>query len=229
MTPFVNVLWPAAPAGGVSLESSATSSEDDLTSTHTVSLPASIADGDVVVIALNAGTSGSQWVEPTGWTLHSISTSGGHAAVLRRACDGSEGATLSVNTDDGAGTPTNSRSTHVAQRYSGVAVAEAAWFAIATDTSRTPPNVTPAWGEAENAWLAMLSASASNWNATAPTNYGDAGTAANGSSSASTRTKTILAHRILTATSEQPGAWGITDDTDMTAERVATIALRPAA
>src|SRR4051812_31737652 len=88
------------------------SSQNDTASTsHSVSLPATIVSGNLLLVIMNCAN--TSITTPSGWTLeHSRSGVNGAAAVLSRIADGSEGSTLSVTTGSG-------RSSHLSYRITG--------------------------------------------------------------------------------------------------------------
>lgn len=70
--------------------------------------PASVAVGDLLVLAATTRNATSDVSTPAGWTLHSVHTLalGSRSALFTRVADGTEGATLSVTTADALGTVT---------------------------------------------------------------------------------------------------------------------------
>ena len=231
MTPFVMHLAASTPPPGgfPVVEATASSSEDALVTTHAVTLPSGVVSGNLILVAFNLSTTSRLAVEPTGWTLTTVSTTGGHTGFFHRVSDGSEGATLSFSTiDSSTSDPASTRSAHVSARVSGVDVGASPFIAIESAITNDSPSLTPSWGSAETLWFTFFFARASDWEVTPPADYtGKVEAKSDAPSSSSTRGGVVLAHRAFEGTNQTPGPWTVDTLGGMTSERTATVALRP--
>jgi hypothetical protein len=196
--------------------------------THNITLPSGIQSGDLLLMFLSVD-GGTDNLTNTGWTrlLTEFTTDSECRYVLGRIATGSEGSTVSFTT-------TNSEhSAAVTYRITG-ARNDLTTNAIAVSgsvntggnaTTVNPPSLTPSWGSATNLWFAtaMISDGAITSVVSYPTDYNLGQNATFHSNSAGQGV--LVAARILTASSEDPGAFTWT-----TARRASayTIAVRPA-
>lgn len=130
------------------------------TTTHTVSLPGSIAAGELLVVAWGSGglNPGAALTWPGGWTVKSSTTSsnvGGRWAY--RIADGSEGASISVT----SGSVT--KSAHRSWRIQGHdtttnALQDQGFWNVGTDAAPNPPGHTPTGGAKDYLWLEFAAA-----------------------------------------------------------------------
>ena len=128
-------------------------------SPHALGLPASIAAGDLLVLALTTVTTGAPYTvtTPSGWTLFSgFPLSHGDSArvtnIYWKIASGSEGATVSVTMSTA-----NPYTVHHAYRITG-GDGNAPTIASAgptTSTNPDPPSLTPGGGSKEFLWLAF--------------------------------------------------------------------------
>lgn len=224
MSPFVMHLV-APVASGIVVESVATSADPASTDPITPSLPSGITSGDLLVLAIRLATSGRAATTPTGWTLI---TSGfadnGLFAVFARDADGLEGSTVSVNLDGTAQYAAN------AYRISGAhgVASGVEGSTVYTDLAApNPPSLTPSWGSAENLWLVFATSRRTDNAFTLPVNYTDLVDAETAPADTSTGDARLSSgRRLLTATSEDPAAFGETGT--MNRSGAATVAIRPA-
>ena len=142
---------------------------------HTISLPATVAYGDRIVVALGCTTvSAVTW--PAGWTeIVDSNTASANISIAYRDCDGTEsGGTVVPTTPGGelfsaawvvihlqAGS-FHSSAPEVATSYTG-----------SPDTAPDPPSLTPSWGSTETLWLAFAAGSRTpnNTHTVAPTGF----------------------------------------------------------
>ena len=195
----------------VVVEATTTSLDITQTTSHTVSLPTGVTEGDLLIIFFSGSNypQGSVTV-PTGWTPLVDETSdenditGHYGGVWYRTATGTEGSTVSVTSS------ALKRSAHHAYRISGHDPDTAPEVAYTVDdgeviTTPSAPQLTPSWGSAENLWLA--SAAGSFTDIDAPTNYT---TQLDNRTDVSTNhyhAAQISARRTLEASSETPGSF----------------------
>jgi hypothetical protein len=121
--------------------------------TPSVSLPASISAGDLLLIAVYTG-SGST-VTATGWTsVYSNTNIGsGTLAILYKIASGSEGASVTVANSPGFS------SAHLAYRITGAHASqapEAGTAATGFSSNPDPPSFDPSgWGTEDTLWIAV--------------------------------------------------------------------------
>lgn len=198
----------ASPAHAVapSVAATNTTSEAANTTTHSINLPASIANGDLLVVVMGCRNFTSVNAL-TGWTeLADVASSTSGLWVAYRRADGSEGATIApVTAASCAAGATSYRITgHHASSNPEIST-------IATDTSGTntnpnPAAVTASWGAEDNLFIAFEVHAAGTDTTADPTNYdplieGHGQAAPAGSAASSVRA--------LTAASDDPGTFTI--------------------
>jgi hypothetical protein len=190
-------LAPAAP--DVAVVSVATFAASATASSHNVTLPSSSA-GNLLIMVLRAGTTTTA-TRPTGWDeVVTPRNSTGVTYIWKRTATGSEGATVSVSLS------TSIRCTAVTYSISGVTQGVEGTFA-ATNVNN-PPSQSASWGTDRNLFIAVMTNRRSDSSVTAaPTNYGSLTTIAPASDTATSRTRVSTATRILTAASDDPGAF----------------------
>lgn len=191
-----------------------TSNQNTTGTAHPVSLPASISAGDLLTVEVT--NSASTINTPAGWNaISTLSASG--LMLFWKVADGSEGATLNLTTVASA------RTAHISRRWTG----HGSEVELAGDAGDfNAPSLSPTWGLADTAWVAVGGAEASDWTVSAsPTNYGTALVSGNTSNTASSRTKVCSALRNLAAASEDPGDF---THTATIGPRAAIYAVRPA-
>jgi hypothetical protein len=140
--------------------SSNTSVNNSTLTSHTVNLPASIAAGDLLVMAIAAARRNSANTRvdaiisaPSGWTQLFQATNPSNNEDVRlgvyyRLASGAEGATVSVTTFNGT------RTASIALRIDGVEGSIVSAHATANgQTSSDAPNLAPAWGAEKTLWL----------------------------------------------------------------------------
>ena len=219
MTPFVNVLW----ASGVQMLGTSSGGYDTDTTSHDVTLPTGTEVGDVNVVVFRIGNdtvSSSPQVAftiPTGWTV--VASHAGLTRVIARKRESGDPTSITIGTDAGR------RSAFTVHRWGGAhGDVEASSFATAPGSS----TVTPAWGSAENGYMAAISGRWTSQTFVEPTGYGSQVHAMSdgGGSSDAVQCHVAVAHRILESSSEQPGDWTITGTASQ--EYTVVLAVRPA-
>ncbi|MBP8114308.1 MAG: T9SS type A sorting domain-containing protein [Chitinophagaceae bacterium] len=188
--------------------------------THTVSLPAGIQSGDLLLIFwADADAVNTDPGTPLGWTqLYTTTINNRIFRAWYKIASGLEGTTLNI-------TAGAERSAHTSYRissgsYQGVPVAGTA--VTGTNNAPNPPNLTSGFGATNTLWIAA-SHSGGDDNSpapTAPTNYTAIITGYTGNSN-TTHARVATARRELSAASENPGAFGLGSNVDWLANTVA--------
>jgi hypothetical protein len=181
--------------------------------THTVSLPAGISSGDLLIVILEVpGTIASF----TGYI--SLISGRGIGFLYYRIADGSEGATTTFTTS------ASTLSVHNTYRISGH---QGTTPEATTAAGLDPPSLTPTWGSADTLFIAAICATVIFGSAgditAAPTNYGSlikSGELNDGVN----RYRAGSAVRSLTGVSDDPGTFTVSSYTDGDAF---TIGVRP--
>lgn len=225
---FVNQLTGfSAGSSGIGVTEIVTSQQGGAaTTSHTVSLPSNVGNGETL-IAIFVETRGASITFPGGWNefyTAAMDGTGGNYSVAIRDADGTEGASITVTT--GA----TGNSAHIVYRITGAArdadqSPEAATNATGDSTTPDPGSVTPTGGPKSFLFIAVAGIDPVLTLATVsafPSGYID------GTSSVlatDNRVTAASAHAILTATSEDPGTFTVSQ-----AERwgATTIAVHPA-
>lgn len=193
------------------------------TDSHTVSLPAGIVSGDLLIayFANNTDTVTVTW--PGGWTqLFSSTNAGSHRlSAAYRIADGGEGGSITVTTS------VVEEATWVTYRIDGYSGVPEVGTAVAADTSDSPnpPSLTASWGSLENLWFAIESnrvfGSDSGRAVTAlPTNYGN-----EVEQEVANYPYLSIARRSNETATEDPGVFTLSDVSDWIAQ---TIVVKPA-
>lgn len=181
---------------------------------HTLSLPSSIAAGDLILFQAR-WLSATVPTPPTGYTqLYQIVGGTVNAAGFYKIAAGGE-TTISVTFDATVGTVRS-----ISHRITGHGSAiEAATNVQLSTANHDPPNLAPSWGVTDNLWLTTASGGSSNYTAV-PANYGNS---VFDPSTAIGDALIVCARRNLNASSENPGTFTNTSANGLTA----TIAVRP--
>ena len=203
----------------------ATSSENNNTNSHTITLPAGIQSGDLLLIFWsNRERNGINVPTPNGWTLLYESSSSNEA---RRICwykiaNGNEGTSITINT---YGSNQGIRSAHNSYRiaagtYEGVPVAGTP--ATGNSGSPNPPSLVSGFGTTKTLWIAA-SHSLGASDVTAPASYSNLKQIySNDVAQASTFYATMAtATRELEAASEDPGSFSLSPSEEWVANTVA--------
>ena len=207
------------------VEGSNTSAHQDGNVTnHTVSLPASIQAGELLIVVFSShGSESVGW--PAGWNeIFETAEGGGNAtlAVAWREADGGEGATITVTTG------TAEESGHVSLRISGAEDPDtqppeiSAGAEAASGAQPDPDNLTPTGGAEDFLWIAICGWNERILTGTDPTNYSGAVVQ---QASAWSDNGAVASFRDLNAASENPGIFQMSSSDAWVA---ATVAVHPA-
>lgn len=197
------------------------------TTTPVLTLPGSIASGDLLFAVYRAAGAGAiSW--PAGWTELIENTSDGSddvTAMAYRWADGTEGSTITLGSGSvkGAG---------IVYRITGAmnpATQPPELSAVAANSTNTPDpsTVTPTGGSKDYLFLWVAAYEGEQGTpGSPPTNYTSVLTASSGTAGAvATNCRVTTAYRQLTAASENPGSIALSAADDWTAW---TVAIHPA-
>lgn len=194
------------------IEATNTSAEAAATTSHTVSLPAGIASGDLLIVVYGFPQGGFP-TTPSGWTdseflSHSTDNDVTNLRIWTRTADGAEGSTLAVTT-------ANSReSAHAAYRISGWSSFEFSADAESASAGHPdPPSLTPSGGADDYLWIAVAGALTTRTVDAAPTNYSNFLASSSGDTSLGEANIGVAA-RSVNASSEDPGTFTSETPTD---------------
>jgi hypothetical protein len=203
--------------------------DSNVITNHTVTLPGSLVSGNLIVAAIcfDNQTSALAVTWPAGWTelLDSVDDTRALALnVAYRVSDGSEGASITVTTNNGE------QAAHRTWQISGQhpsSAPEIGTTSSATYTSSPdPPSVTASWGSDDTLWLAL--AALDNGGvavSTYPTSYSQGANITSLGTGLAAATLGVAERENATAT-ENPATFALTASCDSLAN---TIAIRPAA
>lgn len=186
------------------------------TTTPTLTLPASVVSGDLLIAIYIANTTISRTLTwPAGWTEmwdSPISSRAGSAAW--RTADGTEGGSVSPTVSGSI-----SSAGYCVLRITGVKTGQApewgTFVGYTTTTTPDPPAATPSWGSDYNMFLVILHGGVVS---AYPTNYSD-----NQYVSGSASPNIInICSRNLSATTDDPGTFTVTS----TSVAVGTVVIR---
>lgn len=185
--------------------------------THTVSLPASISAGDLLIIFIRAAS--NFFSTPSGWTFLESESLNGYSFVVYKIADGTEGASVNITSTG------STKTAHNSYRISGANPTNPIASIGATNTI-DPPSLNGQFGVDDLLWLVMASTDRTDNTFSAPTNYTNAITAETAAASSDTgNVRLSTARRSLNALSEDPGTWGSTGTLDN--PHAITLAIRP--
>lgn len=184
-------------------------SQNTAVTSHSVTLPANIAAGNLLLMFLVVNGNSTVITDPTGWSPLTTLDDDDQVVIYGRIADGSEGATATVTLG------TAQRATAITWRVTGarnglttseIAISSAVVASVATPN---PPPLTPSWGSEENLWVAVSFWFDSNYVFSSyPTNYTVAQFNQNTGSSSNSN-GIMIAGRLLTASSEDPGTFTV--------------------
>lgn len=207
------------------VETRATSTETGNVTTHTITMPSGITSGDLLIVFMAVDGSAGGVTPPTGWT--EISLSGSNSSVdeffFWREADGTEGSTEDFTSGN------SQKSGSIAFRISGAEDPDTTPPEVTTNSSSgngsaaDPPSLSPSGGSDDYLWIALVGASHQASPTAAPTNYSNLQTANSGGGGGA---MAASAERTLTASSEDPGAFG---STALTSWDAYTVAIYPSA
>lgn len=184
--------------------------------THSVPMPSSLAAGNLLLLFYTQhGTDGTTL--PSGWTtLFSNTTSSPSDPhyILAKISGGTEG---NQNFIIGGGKAQRATAVvyNISGNRNGVTSSEIAVSSEVAETSiltPNPPSLTPSWGSAENLWIAVSFVNDGSFTFVSyPTNYTLGQNAQQNGSG--TGNAILIAARLLTASSEDPGVFTISGST----------------
>jgi hypothetical protein len=208
------------------IATSASTSDNDSSSPWTENLPASIALGDLLVMAAWQAASTTALTWPAGWVQISATNAAsgtGRFEVRYRLADGTEGATISIS--GGGGTTRLSSVCFRITGWHGTTVPEGGTPATGTSTTPDPPTVTASWGSADNLFLAIFGQfSHTTLTPTAPTSYGGRVVGANSGGTDPNSGKVCFSSQQLASSNDNPATWTGADNEAWVAQ---TIVIRP--
>lgn len=215
-----------SPPASLAIANTNTYSLNSASTSHDINLPSGISAGNLVLIFACKNNTAETISDPSGFTLLLDKDNNDNFLIWGKIATGSEGAT--VNTTLSSGQRMAAVSYLITGNRNGLSSSEIA-ISSAVDASTAtpdPPNHTPSWGSAENLWIALSFASDGGYTYTQgsgnPTNYtlGEL----NSTVSTGNGCGVLTASRLLTASSEDPGAF-----TTVTARNRSTytLAIRP--
>lgn len=213
-------LIPSLASAFPTLESSASGIEDTAVTSHTVTMPAGVTVGDVLLVFFRtANTVAHTHSAPVGWNLVGVEQyTEGRLSVYTKVADGTEGASITMTTS------ATRRSAWVTHRISG-AHGDVSGTFVGSALSSDPPDHTPAWGSAKNLWFAVASGNASDWAFTVqPTDFINLIEIGSTASALATRCRIASSNQNLEAVNLNPGVYTSTGGSAFVS---ATIAVRP--
>lgn len=192
-----------------------------------VNLPSGIVSGNLLLMFFIKHGTTDDITDPSGWSeiASCKPNTSDLAKVYAKIATGSEGATETV------AITTASRAAAITYRITGnrngVTSSEIAVSTVNVDGSTlspNPPNLTPSWGSAENLWIALGFAQDGAFTFDSyPTNYSLGQQLAQ--HGGGTSNGVVAAARLLTASSEDPGAFTISASSRVW--NTYTLAVRP--
>ena len=208
----------------------ATSFENTNATTHTVTLPASVAAGDLILILLAMDSAAASATVPGPWVELKDELDTGSTFLFYAAYLIASGGETSVVVTSAVGEHSN----HIALRipaaeWQGTTPPEITTGVNGSSINPDPPNSTPSWGSAtNNIWVAVGAADQSATTQTFtgfPASYGLNNVTSDNTIGGATSAGIVgMAARLLTASSENPGTFTM----DATETWLAyTIAVRP--
>lgn len=206
------------------ITASNTSAEASNVTTHTVSLPATVNNGDL--IRIEVGINGNPTVtQPSGYGMPvNIAGSNCRHAIFELVADGTEGGTT-VTFSTSAAEQSNHTSRSIGDWSGTLAGTEYSTGAIAASDSPDSDSLAPSWGTEDTLYITSYGSRRGRAITSFPTNYGDNNLESigmDGTAGAAVASGT----RNLAASSDDPGAFLLSALTPWAA---VTTAIRPAA
>jgi hypothetical protein len=213
--------------GPLVIVNSNTSFTSSSLNSHTVSLPASIVAGNLLLVVFGNDSSSTPNT-PSGWSKIGLTvTNGDTLTVFAKIASGGEGASVVVTLAAAATEPSASIAYQISGNRNGVTTSELQLVIQsngAAGSTADPPNNAPGWGVVEILWLAICGQSRGDTTVTSyPTNFSLNQLSSGTGFGAGTRVST--AARLLSASSENPGVFTLSDALNTCV--VATMAIRP--
>ena len=194
------------------------------TTTHNVSMPATVNAGNLLIVLFN--NDGSATVTtPAGWTQLASNATGTavRLSIYYKIAAGTEGGTT-VNFNTSASEQAAAQVYRITD-WHGTTPPEISTAATGTSTAADPSSLNPAgWDVANTLWLAVAGQDQGGGTPTYPVSY-TGGITTRSDTAGNSRCQMMSARRVLAAASENPGAFTILGNVE---EWVAfTIAVRP--
>ena len=185
--------------------------------TAPISMPAYIITGNLLIMVVKLGSTGTA-TTPTGWTLLASRSSTGDSYIYYKISDGTESTSINL-------TVTSSHVSAITYRISNYEGTPEASFA-ATNVN-DPPSLTTSWGSTKNLFIAACTTRQSNNAFTvAPTGYSNLLTIGNTSSGSTTHVRLATAIKEANSDTDDPAAFTTTGSLDN--PQSATIAIKGA-
>jgi hypothetical protein len=185
--------------------------------TAPISMPAYIITGNLLIMVVKLGSTGTA-TTPTGWTLLSSRSSTGNSYIYYKFSDGTESTSINL-------TVTSSHVSAITYRISNYEGTPEASF-TATNVN-DPISLTTSWGSTKNLFIAACTTRQSNNAFTvAPTNYSNLKTIGDPSSGTTAHVRLATASREVNSNTEDPAAFTTTGTLDN--PHSATIAIKGA-
>jgi CheY-like chemotaxis protein len=179
-----------------------TSGETTDTTSHTVSMPANINAGDLLIVFFSCdGVETVTWPTGDGWASIFHDTNLMTLDIGYKIADGTEGATITVTTG------TTEQSAHISYRITGhdkSQAPEVSTGATGNSTAPNPDSLTPTGGAKDYLWIAVEGNNNASAASAYPSNYTNGQTNAVGDSGGA---NVAVARRELNASSEDPGTF----------------------
>lgn len=158
--------------GFPSVAGNAQSNQGTASTSHTVSLPGSIASGETLLVFMSFDGLFSTVSFPAGWTVIRSLNSNPSAAIAWRKADGTEGASITVTTGGSL------ESIHTSYRITGAAdptvqPPEVGGDVSGSDTTPNPGSFTPSAGGAAFLWIAWVAVDGAGPITAIPSGYGN--------------------------------------------------------
>ena len=177
---------------------------------HTVTLPGTIAVGDLLILCFgrNGGAQTITW--PNGWTevFQNVAAGEGAGLAYRRA-DGTEGASVTVQTS------ASSISAHHVLRIQNYQGTPEFAYTNGEDANPNPPSLTPSWGSKQTLWIAGFGGGQAGQEGVAvsgyPASYGNTDNIRVNLATTYSYAWAASCTRELTAVSEDPGTFTMSD------------------
>jgi hypothetical protein len=181
-----------------------TSGESSDVTSHTVSLPANISAGDLLIVFFSCDANETvTWPTGDGWASIFHETNSMTLDIGYKIADGTEGATITVTTGSAE------QSAHISYRITGnhrYLAPEVSTGATGNSTAPNPDSLTPTGGAKDYLWIAVEGNTDGDAASAYPTNYTNGQTNAVGTTAGA---NIAVARRELNASSEDPAAFTI--------------------
>jgi hypothetical protein len=225
VSPIVRHLSVAAPpAGGYPLVAGVSTTQSSTTDAlMTVTLPTGIQNGDLVVMAVAAANANATVELPSGWTNIVFDASGADLRMFYRVCDGSEGASLSLDPLGGFTT----RHVAIGYRITNYAASNFAYGGLSLNVI-TSPAVSPGLGSQKWLGLSYVMARTSAWDAQMPAGYSDELESKNAPTTSTSSVGMESARVTFEAASSTAAAWSWLDQGSTAGLKAVTVLVRGA-